>query len=67
MEELVNIVAQKTGLSEDKARAAVDTVIDHLKSKFPQLSAEHLESTAGEGRSGSLSEKLGGLLGKKSA
>lgn len=35
MDELIKLVAQKTGLPQDKARVAVDTVINFLKKKLP--------------------------------
>ncbi len=35
MDELINTLTQKTGLPEDKARVAVDTVVDYTKSKLP--------------------------------
>lgn len=35
MDELVNQVAQKTGLSPDQARQAVDAVLGFLKDKLP--------------------------------
>jgi hypothetical protein len=66
MDELINTLVQKTGLPEDKARVAADTVINYLKSKLPAPVAGQLDSAvAGEG--GSISERLGGIFGKKSA
>ena len=35
MEELVKLVPQKVGLSEDMAKTAVNTVIGFLKDKLP--------------------------------
>ncbi len=35
MEDLIKLVSEKTGLSEDKAKVAVDTVTMYLKSKLP--------------------------------
>jgi len=37
MDELVKLVAQKTGLSQDQAKAATQVVIDFLKSKLPRV------------------------------
>jgi nucleoid DNA-binding protein len=34
MEKLVKLVAQKTGLSEEMARMAVELVLDYLKKEF---------------------------------
>lgn len=66
MDELVNTLVQKTGLPEDKARLAVDTVVNYLKSKLPASVAGQVDNAlAGEGSS--ISERLGGILGKRSA
>ncbi len=66
MDELVSTLTQKTGLPEDKARVAVDTVVNYLKSKLPASVAGQVDNAlSGEGSS--ISERLGGILGKKSA
>ena len=36
MDELVKLVSQKTGLSEQMAKTAVETVIGFLKDKLPK-------------------------------
>jgi hypothetical protein len=46
-EELVRMVAQKTGLPEDKARSATETVIGYLKERLPSPVASQLDSAAG--------------------
>jgi len=39
MEELVQIITSKTGISDDQARAAIQAVIQHLESKMsPEMS-----------------------------
>ncbi len=43
MDELVNLVAQKAGLSPDQARTAVQTVLDFLKQKLPAPVAAQLD------------------------
>lgn len=43
MEELINLVTQKTGLAPDKARAAVDTVLGFLKTRLPAPLASQLD------------------------
>lgn len=58
-EELVRMVAQKTGLSEDKARSAAETVIGYLKERLPAPVASQLDSI-GTG-SGSLGDAAGAL------
>lgn len=39
MDELIKEVVSRTGLPEDKARAAADVVIGFLKSKLPEPAA----------------------------
>jgi hypothetical protein len=65
MDELVALVAQKTGLSEEKAKVAVDTVIDFLKAKLPGPAAAQLDAFLEGGDVSGLMGGLGGLLGKK--
>jgi len=66
MDELVNVVAQKTGLSQDQSRAAAQAVIDYLKSKLPAPVAGQIDSVLkGGGGLGDMAKGLGGMLGKK--
>lgn len=64
MEELIDLVAQKTGLSEEMAKVAVDTVIDFLKDKLPGPAASQLDALLEGGDLSGLMSGLGGLLGK---
>ncbi len=67
MDELVTTLSEKTGLPEDKAREAAETVVNYLKSKLPEPIAGQVDNAlAGEGSS-NISERLGGILGKKAA
>jgi len=43
MNELVQILMAKTGLSQDKAQEVVDTVVTHLKTLLPGPLASHLD------------------------
>ncbi|CAG0977757.1 hypothetical protein ANRL3_01924 [Anaerolineae bacterium] len=66
MDELVKVVAQKTGLGEDQARAATQVVLDYLKSKLPGPVAGQIDAVLkGSGNIGDLAKGLGGMLGKK--
>ena len=65
MDELIQLVAQKTGLSEEMAKIAVDTVIDFLKDKLPGPAASQLDALLEGGDVSGLLGGLGGLLGKK--
>jgi uncharacterized protein (DUF2267 family) len=77
MEELINVVVQKTGISQEDARKAVEAVIGALKSKLPAPIAAHLDAFLSGGASGGLSAleaeagdllkgKLGSLIGGNS-
>jgi hypothetical protein len=74
MNELIQIVVSKTGLSEAHARLAVETVLGYLKTKLPAPVAGQIDGLLqGGGVAGALggldvgaaASALGGLLGKK--
>ena len=66
MDELIELVASKTGLPPDKAKVAVNTVISFLKKKLPPNIAGQLDALlAGGGLPDDLTKGLGGLLGGK--
>jgi hypothetical protein len=68
MEELVKLVSQKTGISEDLARTAVRTVVDYLKQKLPPPVAGQVDSILSGGAAGGLGDVakgLGGMLGNR--
>jgi hypothetical protein len=69
MDELVKLVSQKTGLSEEMSKVAVDTVVGYLKDKLPAPIAGQIDSVLSgggmEGDLGDLAKGLGGMLGKK--
>ena len=70
MDELINQVVQRTGIPEDKARMAVDTVLGFLKTKLPAPIAGQIDSvvggggTEGAGGLGDVAGQLGGMFGK---
>lgn len=75
MDELVNIVTQRTGLSQDDAQKAVQVIVDTLKSRLPAPVAAELDTFLTSGMSGGvnaleaeagtfLKDELGGFLGK---
>jgi hypothetical protein len=49
MQDIVKVVAQKTGLSESMAKIAVDAVLSMLKDKLPDSVGGILDSFAGTG------------------
>lgn len=60
MNELVQLVMQKTGLPQDKAEELVNTVVTHLKGRLPEALSSHLDSilaTVGEGGLAGYEEK----------
>jgi uncharacterized protein (DUF2267 family) len=74
MDELVNAVAQKTGMSHEDAQKAVVAAIDFLKTRLPAPIAGHLDAFLSGGTSGTLGSlegeaenlikgKLGGIFG----
>jgi len=63
-EDLIRTVAQKTGLPEDKARSATETVIGYLKEKLPASVASQLDSVAGGGSSGGIGDMAKGIGGQ---
>lgn len=69
MDEIISMVVQKAGISQDQARTAVETVMGVLKSRLPASVSSHLDSAVsgqgGGGTMGGLSDKLGGMLGQK--
>ena len=65
MEELVQLVAQKTGLSEEMAQKAVETVIGYLKDKLPAPISGQIDGLLSGGETGGLAQSLGGLFGGK--
>jgi hypothetical protein len=66
MNELVQLVQQKTGLSQDMAQKVVDTVVGFLKTKLPGPVSSGLDDLLGAGASGDAAAagEGGGLLGK---
>lgn len=66
MDELVQLVSQKTGLPEEKSRQAVEIVLEYLKGRLPAPIAGQLDKIV-EGSEGFdlgnvASKGLGGLF-----
>lgn len=61
MDELIKQVSAKTGISEDQARTAVNTVLGFLKTKLPAPIAGQIDNVIGGG------EATGGGLGDLAA
>jgi nucleoid DNA-binding protein len=70
MNEIIQRLIEKTGLPEDQARMAVDTVVNFLKEKLPGPVAAQIDGLiAGDwgisGKAGEMATSLGGLFGSK--
>jgi hypothetical protein len=65
MQELIDLVSQKTGLSKEMSKMAVEIVIDFIKKKLPAPVAAQVDAfLGGKGDLGAAANLLGGLLGK---
>jgi hypothetical protein len=67
MDELIRQVAERTGIGEEQARTAVETVVGFLKQRLPESAAGLVDAAmSGQQTSGGLGDvagRLGGLLG----
>lgn len=61
MDELVKLLAEKTGLPEDKARMAAETVIGFLMQRLPATVGEQLNSILSAPASAGFAEKVKGM------
>lgn len=59
MDELINLVVQKTGISPEDARKAVEVVVTELKSRLPGPIAGHIDSLIAGGLSGGINTLAG--------
>lgn len=69
MEDLIKLVAEKTGISTAQATMAVETVAGFIKTKLPvglQSTVDSMLQGSGSGESGDLlgglKDKMGGLF-----
>ena len=67
MDELVQVVARKTGLPADQARAAATATLDFVKGKLPEPVAGQIDSLLGGGSStdatGAMMDQPKGMIG----
>jgi hypothetical protein len=65
MDEIIKIITEKTGISDEQARQAVQATVDFIKSKIPPMFATQLDRLLeGDGSSsGGGSGFLGGIFG----
>lgn len=67
MDELIKQVSERTGISQDQARTAVDTVLGFLKNKLPEPLAGQIDNVIGGGEAesgglGDIAAKVGGFF-----
>lgn len=70
MEKIVNLVAEKAGITTAQAQTAVNTVAGFLKDRMPPALASQVDNyLEGDGDGGGgiagAAGKLGGMFGKK--
>jgi hypothetical protein len=63
MDELIKRITEKTGISEDQARSAVNTVAGFLKEKLPAPISGQVDNVL-TGAGGAITDKLGDVAGK---
>jgi hypothetical protein len=59
---LVQLIQERTGISEEQAKGAVDTVVGFLKERLPAPVAGQIDGLVGSDVSG-VADQLGGLAG----
>jgi hypothetical protein len=63
MDELIKRITEKTGISEDQARSAINTVAGFLKEKLPAPLAGQVDNVL-SGTGGGMADQLGDVAGK---
>ena len=63
MDQIVKLVQEKAGISEDQARTAVSTVVGFLKDKLPAPIAGQIDGVLGGDLMGQAGSMLGGMFG----
>jgi nucleoid DNA-binding protein len=64
LNELIKLITQKTGISEEQAKQAIEQVVEFLKQRLPAPIASQIDGLLGGGMP-DLSQGLGGLFGRK--
>ena len=66
IDDIVKRVTERTGLSQEHAKASVDTVLSFLKERLPAPLASSLDSAiSGQAAGGGALSGLGSLFGNK--
>lgn len=61
MDELIALVSEKTGLSKEMSKVAVDTVLGYLKERLPEPIAGRIDDVIEGMDASGLDELTGGL------
>ena len=67
MNELIQQLKSRVGLDDDKARSAIQTVVEFLKQRLPAPVASQLDSAISGGAVDAIKDKAAAILGKKTA
>jgi hypothetical protein len=62
VDELINLVAQKTGIPKEQAKVAVETVLGFLKQRLPAPIASQIDGFLG-GNASQIGDIAGKLFG----
>lgn len=65
MDELVNMVAKKTGLTPEMSKTVVTMVLDFVKKKLPAPVAGQIDAVLGGASTSGVAGAIGGMFGKK--
>jgi hypothetical protein len=65
LDELIKLVSQKAGISEEQAKLAVAQVVAFLKKQLPAPIAAQIDGVLSGGGMPDLSKGIGGLFGGK--
>ena len=71
MDDLIQKVADKVGITTEQAKSAVDTVMEFVKDKFPDIGGKMQGLVSGIDKDGDgldmgdVKDAVGGIFGKK--
>ena len=68
MDELIKLVSQKAGISQDQAKMAVTAVLGFLKQRLPGQVSSQIDGIIngqGGGAAGDIAKGIEGIMGKK--
>jgi len=64
MQQLINLITEKTGISQEQAQGAVESIVSFLKDKLPFGLGDHLDNALNDNGEGEgLLDKAGDLIG----